>query len=105
MSKENPIGSQSNPYPWVPPYPAPAFEDDGKTEKLFVKAMVTQDVTLNGQKLPIGLQTLPCAFAHQHSAVLAAPPEVVPVAPKAKKAPKGLKASEAPVAPAEPSKE
>lgn len=70
-------GSQSNPHPWVEPFPASKMDSDGKTETVFVKATVGQDITLAGQKFAAGrVHTLPCGLAHAHASILSPPPAV-----------------------------
>ena len=66
-------GSQSNPHPWVEPFPASVLAEDGKTETVFVKARVGQDVILNSKMHKAGLHVLPCNFAHSISNLLSPP--------------------------------
>lgn len=77
-------GSFHNPFPWLPPYPAskveaqdPKDEDnDGVAEteeKVYVRASVNQDITVNGVKYAVGERTLPAFVAHAHSHAISAP--------------------------------
>lgn len=74
-------GSLDRPFPWKPPYPEAVYKDvkEGdvvkSVETVFVSCLLTQDVILNGIKMSAGPQTVGAGFAHQHSAVCAAPKE------------------------------
>lgn len=58
---------------WVEPFPASKLADDGKTETVFVRVTINQEITLNGVKHPPGQAILPCCAAHQFAHVLSAP--------------------------------
>lgn len=68
-------GEFHQPLPWKAPFPASIMKGDPLEETVFVRAVVGQEIILNGKKYPTGEQTLPCGFAHQHAAVLSAPKE------------------------------
>ena len=68
-----PNGSASRPFPWVEPYPETLYAEDGKTDTVFVLASVTQEISVNGKKFPLGKQVLPASVAHAHSHAISAP--------------------------------
>jgi hypothetical protein len=80
------LGTEHNPLPWADPYPASVLQEvkvgkdkDGKPvmgmkETVFVRATPTQNITINGNKMPAGVDvTVGADFAHAHSAALTAP--------------------------------
>ncbi len=71
--KLSPNGDEHRPFPWVEPFPESDINPETKEETVFVRAMLNQDIIMNGKMFKSGERTLPAGFAHQNAAVLSAP--------------------------------
>lgn len=86
--KEAKQGTEHNPLPWSDPFPASVLvetkvgkDKDGKPviamkETVFVAAIPTQDITVNGTTMGAGkVATMGADFAHAHAGALKSPLE------------------------------
>lgn len=73
--KEAKQGTEHNPLPWSDPFPASYLDAKGK-ETVFVAAIPTQDIIVNGTTMGAGkVATMGADFAHAHAGALKSPLE------------------------------